>query len=184
MGCHINSTREVNFGNASRNSRFTGYWLQSISQSVRRGKLRCEEDQGAPQSACPAMLPRAPPNNLKSPVLESLRTNKKQDRNTALPIRLPKIILVSQPLLDMALPTKETRHNSTHQRAGTCSSHEEAYTSFRTNLTHQGTDTRSKSNYDSAACTKETTYTESKTKWDNREICCRCRNKIKPHKNN
>ena len=60
----------------------------------------------------------------------------------------------------MALPITGTRPSSTHQRAGTSPSYEEAYTSPWTNLTHQGAETRSKRNYDLAACRKETTNTE------------------------
>jgi len=44
----------------------------------------------------------------------------------------------------MALPTRGTKPNSTHQWAGTNPSHQEACTSPWTNLTHQGTDTRTK----------------------------------------
>ena len=79
--------------------------------------------------------------------------------------RLPKVILSSQPPqntpLNTALTTRGTRPSSTHQRAGTSPSHQEDCTSPWTNLTHQGADTRSKRNYDSAACRKETTNTES-----------------------
>ena len=54
-------------------------------------------------------------------------------------------------LLDMALPTRGARPSSTHQWAGTGSS-------------HQGADTRRKRKYNPAACRKETTDTKSKTK--------------------
>ena len=58
-----------------------------------------------------------------------------QDRNTAPPSadRLPKAVLSSQPPLntpiDTALPSRETQPSSTHQRAGTSPSHQEACTS-------------------------------------------------------
>ena len=57
-------------------------------------------------------------------------------------------------------------------------------TNLWTKLTHQRSDTRSKRNYDPAACGKETTNKVSETKWDNREICCRQRSKIKNYRNN
>ena len=54
----------------------------------------------------------------------------------------------------MALPIRGTRASSTHEREDTRPSHQEAYTSPWTNLTHQGIHTRSKRNYDPAACGK------------------------------
>ena len=91
--------------------------------------------------------------------------------------RLPQVILSSQPpqntLLDTALLIRGTRYSSTHKRAGTNPSHQEAYPSRWTNLTHQGADTRNKRNYDPAACGKETPNTESQTKLVDREICCK-----------
>ena len=56
--------------------------------------------------------------------------------------RLPKVILSSQlpqnTPLGTALPTRQTRSSSTHQRAGTSPFHQEACTNPRTNLTHRG----------------------------------------------
>ena len=82
--------------------------------------------------------------------------------------RLPKVILSSQLLqnihLDTALPTRGTRPSSTHQREGTSPSHQEACKNPMTNLTQQGADTKSKRNYNPAACGKETTNTKSDTK--------------------
>ena len=70
--------------------------------------------------------------------------------------RLPKVVLSSQTLqntpLDTALPFRGKRLSSTHQSAGTSPSHQEAYTSPWSNLTHQGADNRSKRNYDPTAC--------------------------------
>ena len=63
---------------------------------------------------------------------------------------------------DLALPITGARPSSTHQRAGTFPAHQEVCTSPWTNLTHQGADVRSKSNYRPAACRMETT---SKRKW-------------------
>ena len=100
-----------------------------------------------------------------------------------------KVVLSSQPPLntplDMVLPTKGTRPSSTHQGAGTSPSHQEACTPGPTNLTYQeAEDTWSKRNYDPAAWGKETTNTESYTKWNGREIYSRWRNKIKNQNNN
>jgi len=58
---------------------------------------------------------------------------------------------------DLALPITGARPSSTHQWAGTFPAHQEACTSPWTNLTHQGADIRSKSNYSPAACRMETT---------------------------
>ena len=102
--------------------------------------------------------------------------------------RVPQATLSSQPpistLLNVALSTRGTRPSSTHQWAGRSPSHQEACTRPRTNLTHQRAETRRKRSYDPPASGKETTNTETKTKWDNGEIYSRRRNKIKPHKNN
>ena len=80
--------------------------------------------------------------------------------------RLPKVILSSQPPqnapLEMALPFRGTRPSPTHQRTGTSPSHQEACTRPWTNLTYEEADTRSKRNYNPAACGKETTNTESR----------------------
>ena len=57
----------------------------------------------------------------------------------------------------LALPITGARPSSTHQRAGTFPAHQEVCTSPWTNLTHQGADIRSKSNYRPAACRMETT---------------------------
>ena len=72
--------------------------------------------------------------------------------------RLPKVILSSQTPQntppDAALPIREKRLSSTHQSTDTSPSHQEAYTSPWTKLTHQGADNRSKRNYNPAACRK------------------------------
>ena len=47
-----------------------------------------------------------------------------------------------------------------HHPPDTSPSHQEVYTSPWIKLIHQGADTRSKRNYDPAACEKETTDTE------------------------
>ena len=78
--------------------------------------------------------------------------------------RLPKVIQSQQPPintpLEMALPTRGTRPSSTHQRADTSPSHQEACTSPWANLTHQGADTRTKKNYSPAAWGTETSNTQ------------------------
>ena len=77
-------------------------------------------------------------------MLESLRPNNHQDRNTALPIRnrLSKVILSSQPPqntpLEMALPIRRKRPNFTHENTSTSPSHQETCTSPWINLIHEG----------------------------------------------
>ena len=82
----------------------------------------------------------APPKSPQAPMLEHLRPNNQQDKNTAID-RLPKVVLSSQPPQntprDKDLPTRGTRPNSTDQRASTSPSHQEACTSPWINLTHQ-----------------------------------------------
>ena len=77
--------------------------------------------------------------------------------------RLPKVVLSSQTPKNTppeeALVFRGKRLNATHQTAGTRPSHQDAYTSPWTNLTHQGADKRSKRNYDPAACGKKTINT-------------------------
>ena len=63
--------------------------------------------------------------------------------------------------LDTALPNRQTRPSCTHQWGGTSPSHQEACTRLLDSLIHQGADSRSKKNYNPAACGKETTITES-----------------------
>ena len=79
--------------------------------------------------------------------------------------RLPKVLMSSQPPqntpFDTALPTRVTKPSSTHHSADTSPSHQEAYTSPWTNITHLGADTRSKRYYDPAVCREDTTNTES-----------------------
>ena len=74
--------------------------------------------------------------------------------------RLPKAILSSQTPQntspDKGLPFRGKILNSTHQSAGTRTSHQKAYTSPWTNLTHQEADNRSKRNYNPAGCGKKT----------------------------
>ena len=83
-----------------------------------------------------------------APVLRHLRPNHQQGGNTAPPSadRLYKVSLNPQPPinipLDTVLPTRGTRPSSTHQWAGTSSSHLEACTGPWTNLIHWGADTR------------------------------------------
>ena len=74
--------------------------------------------------------------------------------------RLPEVVLSLKPPLDTALPTRGKTPSSTHHRAGITPSHQEACISPWTNLTHQGTDTRIKRNYNPAACGKMTRNTE------------------------
>ena len=54
-------------------------------------------------------------------------------------------------------------------------------TSLSTNFTHQGADARNSNNYEPADCRKKTTNTVSLTKWDDKEIRCRQRSKIKTY---
>ena len=65
-------------------------------------------------------------------MLGCLRSNNQQPHPSA--DRLLKVFLSSQPPLsipiDIALPTRETKQNSTHQWAGTSLSHQEACTSL------------------------------------------------------
>ena len=72
--------------------------------------------------------------------------------------RLSKIILSAQPHQNrfpyVVLLTRGTRLSSNHQRSGNSPSHQESCTSPSTNLTNQGTDTRSKRNYNPIACRK------------------------------
>ena len=63
--------------------------------------------------------------------------------------------------LSTALPTRGTWTSSTHQWAGTRPSHQQAWASLLDSLTHQREDSRSKKNYNPAACRTETTITES-----------------------
>ena len=78
--------------------------------------------------------------------------------------------------------------SSAHQRVGrlptTSPSHQETSTSLLDSLSHQRADSRSKKNYNPAACGTKTTFTERQTRWKGRGLCTRCRNKIKPQKNN
>ena len=75
--------------------------------------------------------------------------------------RLPKVILSPKlhlnTYLNRVLPTKGTRPSSSHHWAGTSPSHKDICTSPWTNLTNQEADTRSKRNYDPAACGMEIT---------------------------
>ena len=112
----------------------------------------------------------SPPKNLRLQCLNSSgqtrsKTGTQQHPSTD---RLPKVLLSSQlpqnAPLDMDLPPRGTRLSSTQHRAGTVPSHKEACISPWTKLTHQGTDIRSKRNYDPAACGKETANTVSLTK--------------------
>ena len=110
----------------------------------------------------PALL-----NCLQAPVLDtSCQTTSKTGTQPHLSAdSLPKVLLSSQKPQntppDVALPFRGKRFSSTHQRAGTSPSHQEAYTGTWTNLTHQGADNKSKRNYDLATCGKETTNIES-----------------------
>ena len=93
---------------------------------------------------------------LWAPVLEtSCQTTSKTEKQPHTSAdRLSKIILSSQTpqtTLDAALSFRGKRLSSTHQSAGTSLSHQEAYTSPWTKLTHQGADNRRKRNYDPAA---------------------------------
>lgn len=54
-------------------------------------------------------------------------------------------------------------------------------TNLSTNFTHQGADARNSNNYEPADCRKKTTNTVSLTKWDDKEIRCRQRSKIKTY---
>ena len=63
--------------------------------------------------------------------------------------------------LSMALPTRGTRPNSTHQWAGTSLSHQKACTSLLDSLIDQRADSRSKKNYNPGACRMENSIIES-----------------------
>ena len=107
-----------------------------------------------------------PPNCLQAPVLDaSCQTTSKTGTQTHPSADRPKVILSSQTHQntppDVALPIRRTRSSSIHQSTGASPSHQEAYTSHWTNLTHQGADTRSKRNNDIEACGKETSKTVS-----------------------
>ena len=121
----------------------------------------------------------APPNCLQAPVPETScqTTSKKGTQPHPSADRIPKVILRSQTPQntppDVALPIRGKRLSSTHQSTGTSPSHQEAYTSPWTKLTHQGEDNRNNGNYDTAACKKETINTVNSTKRDDREISCR-----------
>ena len=70
--------------------------------------------------------------------------------------RLSKVILSSQTPHDrlpvVTLPIRGKRLSSTHQSTGNSLSHQEAYTSPWTNLSHHKADNRSKRDYDPVAC--------------------------------
>ena len=99
----------------------------------------------------------APPNSLQAPELD---TSEQTTSNTGIQShpsadRLPKIVLSSQipqniPL-DTALPRSTTRAHAL------VPSTRKPTQATKTNLTDQGADTRSKRNYDPAACRKKTT---------------------------
>ena len=66
----------------------------------------------------------------------------------------------------------------------TSPSHQEACTSLLDSLIYQRADSRSKKNYNPAACGMKTTFTERHTKGKGRGLCTTWRKKIKPQKNN
>ena len=86
----------------------------------------------------------ATPSCLQAPVLNaSCQTTSKTGTQTHPSTdRLPKVVLSSQTSQntppETALPIRGTISSSTHQNTGTSPSHQEAYTSHWTNLTHQG----------------------------------------------
>ena len=75
------------------------------------------------------------------------------------------------------LPTRATLSS-----IPTSLSHQEACTSLLDSLIHQRADSRTKKNYNPAACGMKTTFTERETKWKGRGLYTRWRNKIKPQK--
>ena len=78
-----------------------------------------------------------------------------------------------------ALPTRATPSSTHHQSLPLGN-----LKSLLDNLIHQRADSRSKKNYNAAACGIKTTFTERQTKWKGRGLCTRWRNKITPQKNN
>ena len=109
----------------------------------------------------------APPNSQQAPVLDAScqTTSKTGTQNRPLAHRLSKVILSSQTPqnlpLDVALSKRGTRSSSTQQNAGT--SHPPPRSLHKAlDQTHPlGADTRSKRNYNYAACRKETPNTLS-----------------------
>ena len=107
----------------------------------------------------------APPNSLQAPVLDvsGQTTSKTGTQPPPSAERLPKVILCSRYPKIQLLP-QPCLPSSNHRSTGTSPSNQEAYTSPWTNITHNGADTRSKRNYDPAACGKVRTNIVSYTK--------------------
>ena len=83
--------------------------------------------------------------------------------------------------LDVALPMRGERSYFNRQNTSSYPSHQHLHKPL--NKPHPlQTDTRSKKNDYPVACGKENSNTVSQTKWEDREICCRLRNKVKTHK--
>lgn len=128
-----------------------------------------ESSQRSPFQHQDLALPKSP----QAPMLEHLRPNNQQDKNTEPPISwLPKVVLSLQPPqntpriqtcpLEGQDPTPQTRGQAP------------VPPSRKPAQAHGSTSpTRSKRNYDPAAYRKETIKTESETKSEDREICCR-----------
>ena len=133
------------------------FWPQGILISV-----------SSPQGPHLSTKTQLTPNSLQALVLldaSGQTTSKTGTQDYPSADRLPKVVLSSQTHqntpLDTTRQTRDTRASSTHQSAGASPYHQAAYASPWTNFTQQGADTRSKRNYNTAACGKETTKTVS-----------------------
>ena len=117
----------------------SGHWSTRDLLAPRNINRR-ELSQRSP-SQC---LHSAPLNDQQAPVLDILceTTSKTGTQPHPLAERLPKIILSSQTPQntppDTVLPTRKTRSSLIHQNTGTSPLHQEAYTTYRTKLTHWG----------------------------------------------
>ena len=111
-----------------------------------------------------------PPNNLQAPELEILRANNHQERNTAPPIRRKaaqshtKLTATSRHTLTQRCPGEgQDPAPLTRGKASVPPTRKFTQAPGPTSPA-RGAETRSKRNYNPAACGKETTNTESWTK--------------------
>ena len=98
----------------------------SMSVAEDPGNIDWHELSQSPHSGTKTWLN---PATCRHQLLESLRSYNKQDWNTGPPPSeywLPKVVLSSQSLLDMALFTRGARTNSTYQRTSTSPFHQDA----------------------------------------------------------
>ena len=96
-----------------------------------------------------------------------LRPNNQQGGNSAPPISRQADLCFTELCLPEQHPALPT----------TSPSHQEACTSLLDSLIHERADSRSKNNYNPAACGTKTTFTEKEAKWKGRGLCTIWRNK-------